>query len=434
MKLINSYKVLKEYRSDPLAFIKKCFLNNGHTTHLKIFHKELIIISKPEDVLHVLKNNHAAYSKGRTTKALQQFLGKGLITSDDMVSWKKQNRLIRPIMSVKSIFELAPKILDTSLKFVPEFQTGEVNNAFTQMNRLTWRIILETLFSQESTREMDAWLEDILRLMEIVTDKTRSAIPLPFWVPTASNREMKRIIERFNNYVFKLIKDRRISDKKNDLIQLLIDAQDDATSVMTDHEIRDEVMTFLMAGHETITNTMTWLLIEIAKNRQYRSQLEQEADEFFKNRDFQALSDAVWSTAVIDETLRMWPPVWLFMRQAEKEDQIGKVWVPVGANVVLAPILSHHAPDLWVRPEQFRPERFFERKKIPQGAFYPFGLGPRACIGAFFAGLEAKIILATMVHHFEWELDTHEPQISNAGITLRPVNNIQMKFRRRKHV
>jgi cytochrome P450 len=431
MSLIQSYKILKEYRSDPLAFIKKQFKKNGHLSHLTIFGKDLFIISRPEDVMHVLKTNHAAYSKGRTTKALQKFLGKGLITNDDMDSWRKQHRLIRPIMNIKSIYDLAPKILKTTLEFVPEMVRAPEVNAFHEMNRLTWRIILKTLFSQEVTLAMDEWLHDILELMEMITNKTRSTIPIPAWLPTENNSKMKRIILKFDNYVYDLIKQRRRGEKKNDLIQLLIDAQEDGISNMSDHEIRDEVMTFLMAGHETITNSMSWLMIELAKNKSCRKHLETEAREFFDKQDFESLNNAPWLSAAIDESMRMWPPVWVFMRQAEKEDSIGGVKIPIGANVVLATYLSHRAPDLWEGPEKFRPERFFDKKKIIQGAYYPFGLGPRACIGASFAAVEAKIILATMIHHYDWDIVDETTQTSSAGITLRPTNNVMMKFRRR---
>src|SRR5690606_15799465 len=127
------------------------------------------IVSDPDDVMYVLKTNHAAYSKGRTTKALQQFLGKGLITNDDPESWRKQHRLVRPTMNLRGIFELAPKIQEVVERFVPEMDRTPTVNAFHELNRLTWRIILKTLFSQEVTLSMDRWLDDILDLMEIIT-------------------------------------------------------------------------------------------------------------------------------------------------------------------------------------------------------------------------------------------------------------------------
>jgi cytochrome P450 len=432
MSLLNSYRTLKEYRADPLAFIEKMHRQQGHSVYLNIFGKHLFIISKPEDVVHVLKNNHGAYTKGRTTKALRQFLGNGLITNEGN-SWRKQHRMIRPVMNPKSVLEIAPKILSTTAEFIPLLSSREVTDTFHEMNRLTWRIILKTLFSMEVSNEMDAWLEDIVDLMRIITSKTRSSIPVPFWIPTKNHRRMREIIRKFDGTVYKLIEDRRAGEKKQDLLQLLIDTQEEGLSQMTDHEIRDEIMTFMMAGHETITNSMTWTLMELAKNPSYILKLRDEADAFIKDQNFDTLNSSIWLTAVIEEAMRLWPPVWVFMRQAETQDKIGDMIIPPKANVVLAPFLSHRADDLWKEPLKFFPERFLpeEKKKIPSGAYYPFGLGPRACIGAYFAGMEAKIILATVVHHYDWELLREEPQRNEAGISLRPLNNVMMKFRRR---
>jgi len=430
MNIFSSYQTLKDYRQDPIGFIKSCYKNNGHTTHLKIFGKNLFIISHPEDVLHVLKTNHSSYSKGRTTKVLAKFLGNGLITNDNVNTWRKQHRLIRPLMNLKSVLDFAPKIFEVTSNFIDELEGDEVNS-FHQMNRLTWRIILKTLFSQETNPEMELWLQDILALMDLVTKKTRSALPLPFWVPTKDHRRLKAIIKKFDDYVYRLIEERRRGEKKNDLIQHLIDAKEEGVSEMTTKEIRDEVMTFMMAGHETITNSLSWLLIEVAKNKDYRGHLERESDEFFQQKDFSKLNEAPWLGACIDEAMRLWPPVWVFMRQALRQDQVGKFSIPAGSNVVLAPFLTHRSEDFWTEPNKFRPERFLDKKNLSQGVYYPFGLGPRACIGASFAGVEARIILATLVSKFDWSIIDPKEQEYIPGITLRPKNNVMMNFRRR---
>ena len=433
MGLIKSYQTLKAYRQDPLGYIIKLHEQFGHRIHFNVFGKDVFIISRPEDVIHVLKTNNTAYTKGRTTKALRRFLGTGLITNEGD-SWRKQHRLIRPIMNPKSVYEISPKILDTTLEFLPVLTDKKID-AFHEMNRLTWRIVLNTLFSQKISAEMDDWLEDILDMMKIVTAATRSSLPIPKWVPTKKNLRMKDIVKKFDNHVYGMIQQRRQGVTKQDLLQLLIDAREENGSAkMSDLEIRDEIMTFMMAGHETITNSMTWTLMELAKNKSYLDKLRNEAQVFFENRDFEILNSSPWITAVIDEVMRLWPPVWVFMRQAEEEDHIGEWTIPPKANVVLAPYLSHRAKDLWESPHEFMPERFLpeQKKKIVSGAFYPYGLGPRGCIGAYFAGMEAKIILATLVHHFEWDFAVPEqPQKNDAGISLRPLNNTLMNFRRR---
>lgn len=431
MSLFSSYKILVEYRQDPLAFFQKMFRENGHQTYLEVLGRKMIILSHPEDVMHVLKINHQSYTKGRTTRAIKTFLGNGLITSEGD-EWRLQHRLIRPVMNPKSIHELAPKMQATTEQFLNELVTDQPINSFHEMNRLTWRIVLNTLFSQEATKELDSWLDDVLYLMESITTRTRSAIKIPYFIPTSTHRRVKGIVDKFGNYIYRLLEERRQGEKRNDLLQLLIDIRDDSSKGMTDEVIKDQVLTFLMAGHETVTNTLSWFLITLAQNQKYLPRLQEEAAQFFKTMDYQALNASPWSTAVIDEVMRLWPPVWAFMRRAEKEDKVGEMIIPRKANVVLSPYLSHRAPDLWERPDDFFPERFMtDRKKISPGAFYPFGYGPRACIGGYFAGMEAKIILANLVHNFNWSIVDQSEQAYESGITLRPTNNISMIFKRR---
>ena len=432
MRLIHSYRTLKEYRANPIGFITKMHHLQGHKISLNIFGKKIFIISHPDDVLHVLKNNSNAYTKGRTTKMLRKFLGNGLITNEGE-SWRKQHKMIRPVMNLKSVFDLAPKIDSTVRLFMDEIKGGQEIDSFHEVNRLTWRIILNSLFSQTVTSELDDWLHDILDLMRIITRKTRSSIPIPFWIPTKDHLRLKEIIRKFDTHVYALIQERRSGSREQDLLQLLIDAQEEGTAKMSDQEIRDEIMTFMMAGHETITNSMSWALIELGKNSSYIGRIRKECSDFQKNSNFEDLNSLPLIGAVIDEVMRLWPPVWVFMRQAERDDHLEALSIPKGANVVLAPFLSHRSSDLWENPLTFNPERFLPeaKKKIPQGAYYPFGLGPRACIGAYFASMEARLILSHLVHHFDWEIKTIEPQEYEAGISLRPTNNIKMIFRSR---
>lgn len=426
MNIIKSYNLLRAYRSDPLGFMTKMHKEQGHRIVLNFFGKKIYVLSDPQDVLQVLKNNSQSYSKGRTTKLMGKFLGNGLVTNEGD-SWKKQHKLIRPMMNIKSVFELAPRMLETTKNFLSEFDSAHEIDAFHNMNRLTWRIVLKTLFTLDTSAEMDKWLDDVLDMMDFITTKTRSSLPLPFWIPTKSHLHMKSISKKFDDHVYKLVKERRSGEKKSDLLQLLIDAE------MSALEIRDEVMTFMLAGHETITNTMTWTLIELARNPQHKARLLSESDKFFASKNFEELHSAEWISAVIDESMRLWPAIWAFMRESIVPDTIGEYKIQPGTNVVLCPYVSHRSPELWETPEVFNPNRFLPdgRKKILPGAYIPFGFGPRSCIGSNFALVEAKIILATLIHHFDWEIKNIEQQKAYAGISLRPLNNVKMVFRRR---
>lgn len=432
MSIFKSYQLLRDYRKDPLSYFIYLYRKNGHRTDLQVLGKRIMLLSHPEDVLHVLKENNAAYTKGRTTKAIKEFLGEGLITSEGE-SWRKQHRLVRPVMNPKNVYELAPKMHFTAQEFLKDLPEGIQHNSFQAMNLLTWRIVLNTLFSQPATPDLDAWLNDVLFLMDSVTHRTRSLVKLPYWFPIKRHRRVKRAVKKFETFIYNLIDQRQNSEPVNDLLQILIEIKDeeDADARLSKQKIKDEILTFLMAGHETITNTMSWALITLAKNKQYLPKLREEADAFIKTGDVKKLNASPWHTAVVDETMRLWPPVWAFMRFAEKEDEVKGMKIPAKTNVVVSPYLSHRAPDLWERAGDFWPERFIETK-IKPGTYYPYGLGPRACIGAYFAGMEAKIILANLVHLWDWDIYLPSEQEVEAGITLRPTNNINMVFNRRK--
>lgn len=436
MSIFSSLAIIKNYRRDPIAFFQSEFAKNGHRSVLSILGRKMMIITHPDDVVHILKENYQAYSKGRTTKVLKEILGNGLITNEGE-SWRRQHRLIRPLMNPRSVQGFGEKIHSTVIQMLDEVKTGVPVDSFHLMNKMTWRIVLSTLFSQKATPELDGWLVDILFFMKLVTERTRSAIRLPFWVPTPKHLRVKAISRKFGNHVDKLTELRRhvgVGEKQRDLLQLLIDAEDEERPgvKMDPALIKDEVLTFLMAGHETITNTLSWTLILLAQHPEYRLKLKEEADQFVATKDYQQLNSAPWTSAVIDESMRLWPSVWAFMRKSLEVDRIGDFIIPKNTDVVLSPFLSHRAPDSWERPLDFYPERFMSKNKIPPGTFYPYGLGPRACIGSHFAGLEAKIILANFIHRFDWSIETTELQKYEANITLRPMNNTVMIFKERK--
>jgi len=403
--MIKSYMTLKEFLKDPLEFISQVSKNQGPVAHMTFFGKHLYLVSSPEDVTQVLKTDNQIFIRGKALKEMQKFLGKGLITNDGD-EWRKQHILIRPTMAAKNVIKLA------------------------------WRIVLRALFSQPSNDEMDDWLTDILEMISIVTSKIRSPLKIPLWMPTRKNRRFKSILKKFDNYVFELISSRRSGERKEDFLQFLLDAHEEGVEGMTDQKLRDEVLTFLMAGHETVTNTMTWALIELGKNKDYIELLQQEAKAFECTKDFDQLLSAPYLGAVIDEAMRLWPPVWVTRREVSKETVVNGKSIPKGATVLISPYLSHRNPVVWIDPEKFRPERFLpeEKKKMVSGQFYTYGLGPRACIGMHLANLELRIILATIVSRYDWSILNPGPQECVAEITLRPKNNLHLQFRRRDAV
>lgn len=430
MRLIQSWKFFKTYRQDPLGTITTLLKQNDGRAILNIFGKNLFITSKAEDVNYVLKENAANYLKGRTTQKLQVLLGQGLITAEGE-TWRKQHKLIRPLMNTRGIIQLVPKMEEAIEYHFKNFSSTNQVDVSKEMTLLTWRIVLNTLFSvtPEQAKENKA-LDDILDAMEAITKRTRSLLPIPFWVPTQKNRKLKKTILEFDRFVYSLIKKRDSSDQMpNDLLSLLLKARD-GDQKMSEKQIRDEMITFMMAGHETVANSMTWLMILLSENPAYFEKLQTELEQ---NKDITSIEEQLTKLhlhkAAVDESQRLYPPVWIFMRESISDDNINGVQISKKTNVVVVPFASHRSNEYWDRPEVFYPERFYSEKNKP-GAYFPFGLGPRACIGFNFATYESILILKFLIKNFRWKINHHTKQNFNAGITLRPISNTEMTLER----
>jgi cytochrome P450 len=312
-----------------------------------------------------------------------------------------------------------------------DFPRSKDINISKEMTSLTWKIVLNALFSVDDKNKDEEWLEGILDVMEAVTARTRSVLPIPFWVPTRKNLKMKKTIEQFNQFVYKLIKERKESTHlPNDLLTLLLGAKDQGDQ-MNEKQVRDEMITFLMAGHETVANSMTWLMILLSENPEYIGKLQAELKQVDHISNFEEkIQNMPLHRACIDESQRLYPPIWIFMRESIAEDSFNSIDIKKGTNVVVVPYVSHRSAEYWDHPNNFRPERFMEQTKFKPGSYYPFGLGPRACIGFNFATYESVLILSYLVKNFSWKNKKPEKQSFNAGLTLRPTSNTEMKMDR----
>ncbi len=430
MSILDSIKFIQEYRREPLKKMQNLLHKEGRAL-VTIFGKKLLITSIAEDVNYVLKENAANYLKGRTTQKLQILLGQGLVTAEGE-TWKKQHKLIRPLMNTKGIIQLIPKMTEVIEYHFSETPKSSNINASEEMTLLTWRIVLNTLFSvgpKEASEGIKA-LDGILIAMDAITLRTRTVIPIPFWVPTKKNLQLKKTIKNFDQFIYSLIEQRRKSnDFPNDLLSILLKVRD-GEDKMSDKQIRDEMITFMMAGHETVANSLSWLMILLAQNPSYFEKLKTETESCAEHGSIEErLQSLSLHKAAIDESQRLFPPIWIFMRESINSDLINDISIPKKTNVVVVPFVSHRSSRYWESAESFKPERFLNTKPIT-GAYYPFGLGPRGCIGFNFATYESILILEHLIKNFKWSITKPEEQSFYAGLTLRPTNNIEMKLER----
>ena len=421
---------LLPYLSDPWAFVNKITESSGSRVQLKMLNKRVFLLSNPTDITEVLQNHAEHFSKGRTFKKLKLLLGEGLITSEGSL-WRHQNKMMRPVFSIKNILNQKDVIQQVVQKHC-RWETGQVIDVHHEMNKVTLNIIAQTLFDIDLSAQAALLLQDVEDMMHFLMGRVRSVVSLPLWVPLPANKKFLIAKKRFDDLVYRMIRERRESGaKKNDLLQLLLDTRSDDSEAMGDQQIRDEIITILMAGHETITNSMTWALILLCQNPSYQKLLSDEVKDWKQGTEGDLFfSQQNLHQCVMDESMRLWPPVWAFMRQCQTPIKVGEIQFNSNDIVFLMPFFAHRSSSFWEKAQDFFPERFYAKTQITPGAYLPFGLGPRMCIGKMFAQVEAKILLSFLMEHYRFELLDLQPQKVEAGITLRPLNNTQMRIKK----
>ncbi len=298
--------------------------------------------------------------------------------------------------------------------------------------QLTMRIVAKVLFSVEVSEDAQK-VASALNLLMRHTSGLRMIMPPPLrHLPLPALVKMKRAVRELDAIVDRIIHQRRASgEDTGDLLSMLMAARDEDGSAMSDRQLRDEIMTFLLAGHETTAVSLSWTLYLLSQNPEAGNKLRQELDAVLAGRtpQLEDMARLPYTDKVVKESMRLYPPAWSLARTTAKEIEVGGYRLPLGANVVMSPWIMHRDPRFFDRPEQFDPDRWTAEatQKLPRFAYFPFGGGPRLCIGASFAMMEATLLLATIAQRFQLNLVPGHPVTAQPGITLRPRHGIRMK-------
>jgi cytochrome P450 len=400
---------------------------------------DFITIHDPEDIRHVLVGNHRNYVKSRNYQGMKMVLGEGLVTSDGD-HWRRQRKLAQPGFHRERLAGFVDTMVECTRDRIEAWGSRDGDtpvDVHHEMMELTFRIVGRTLFSMELGEHADAVGPAIKIALDHANAQVENMWPVPTWIPTPANFRFRRAMKALDRLVFDIIETRRRDGGDHaDLLAMLMSATDESgTERMSDRQLRDEVLTLALAGHETTANALSFTWYLLSKHPEVERRLFEEVREVLGDADptLADLERLEYTGWVVNEAMRSYPPAWMFERQALAADELSGHRIPKGAIIGICPWSVHRHPGLWENPEGFDPERFSpERSKgRPRYAFIPFGGGPRTCIGNHFAIMELKILIAMIARRKRLTLVPGEEPELDPGITLRPAHGIRMRLRSR---
>ncbi len=419
---------------DPLGYFTKIVREYGDVVGLRVLNFRILLINHPNDIEEVLVNHPRKFVKGRVLQANKRVFGKGLLTSEGDF-WLRQRRLAQPAFHRARIAGYASTMVEYTERLLHEWQNGEERDIHKEMMRLTLQIVGKTLFDADVERDA----QDVGKSLELLLElgaNFRRTIFIPQWLPTPTNLRFERAIRQIEKVLYRIIAEKRASGHDaGDLLSMLLAAQDEDGSRMTDQQLRDEAITLFLAGHETTANALSWTWWLLAQNPGVETKLHAELRAVLGGRapSIDDLPKLVYTNHVITESLRLYPPAWGTARTAIEDLEIAGYAVPKGSGVSFVQWTVHRDPRWYEAPEEFRPERWEGDllKRIPRFAYFPFGGGPRQCIGNSFALMEAALILATVAQQYRFRLVEGHPVTPLASITLRPRHGIRVTLESR---
>ncbi|AXE20212.1 cytochrome P450 [Runella rosea] len=430
---------------NPLGFLEKMqkeFRGAG-LVRLNLVNRDFILVLNPEDTKHVLQENNRNYHKSEAYKVLAIFLGNGLLTSEGDF-WRRQRKLTQPAFYKQRLALMVAMMNDEVTNLVQRWEQHEKTetlNMSEEMLNLTLKIVTQALFSTDVKHRLGGISESLNEIMHFADNTLKSFIRLPLYVPIPRNLRFKRAVKKVESVIYSIIEGRRQELKHNpevrynDLLDMLIHTQDEETGeTMTDQQLRDEVTTIFMAGHETTANALSWAFYLLTKNGDVLHKLREEVKTVLGEEGmptFENVRELKYTFQVVQEVMRLYPPAWVMGRRALGADQLSGH--PIGPNTyLLLPIyLLHRDPLHWQKPHEFYPDHFLPEnvKQRPTYAYIPFGGGPRMCVGNNFALMEMQIVLALLVRKFDFLLVERKDAVADPLVTLRPKKALKMNIK-----
>jgi cytochrome P450 len=419
---------------DPLGFATHCTRTDGDVVRIRFGPVVYYLLSHPNDIEYVLRSNHRNFIKDRGTRFLSSTLGQGLVTSEGEF-WRRQRRLAQPAFQLDQVQKYGSVMVDCTQRLLDEWQPGTTRDVHADMMRLTMEIVARALFSSSVAGKAGL----VARALEEIMKYWAGPAGLFAWwprLPTPGNYRYRRALRQIDAIILETIARRRAEPAwQDDLLTRFLNARDEEGVPMSDRQLRDELVTLFLAGHETTAVALSFCFYLLARHPETDARLTTELNEVLGGRlptvaDLPRLRFAGW---VVQEAMRLYPPVPGIGREALADCTIGGYTVPRGAQLTMFQWIVHRDPRWYDDPEAFRPERWDDdlARKLPRCAYFPFGDGPRVCLGNHFALTEAVLVLATITTRFRLEVAPGHSLTLFPSITLRPKGGIPMVVRER---
>lgn len=428
---------LPAFARDPLAFLLGTASTYGPVVPLRFGRTRAYLLSDPAHIEEVLVSKRRSFVKAKSLRALRRLFGDGLLLGEGD-AWLRQRRLAQPAFHHERIASYAAIVVADTQRMLVSWSDGGTRDVHAAMKRLTVGIIAKTLFGADVADTADWFGTALDAAMQLHAGGRGLPRFLPEWLPLRVHRRYRRLIREVDTTIFEIIRRRRASDEdRGDLLSMLLAARDEEGdgSGMSDEQLRDEVMTLMLAGHETTANALTWAWVLLAQHSRVAERLADEVGAVLGGRPAAAadVRRLRYTEAVVQETMRLYPPAWNIPREAIEHVVIAGHGIPAGTLVLMSQWVMHRDPRFFDSPEEFRPERWTDGllARLPRFAYFPFGGGPRVCIGASFAMMEAILALATIAQRFEFALAPDATFAVWPAMTLRPRGEVAGRLRRR---
>lgn len=429
--------VLPKFASDPLTFLLKLSQTHEEIARFSLGNREFYFVNHPDAGKHIMVDNNKNWRKGYGKLPL---IGNGLVASEGDF-WRRQRRMMQPAFHRDRIVRMADDMADEAVKMLarwePFAKRAEPLDIYSEMLHATMAVITRTMFGTDVEDQFDVLSQSFTAALEFMNQRMMSPISIPESWPTPVNRRYHDAKQKIDEVVFKTIADRRSGKTQgDDLLSMLLEARDDETGEgMTDQQLFDEIATIYFAGHETTATTLSWMWYLLSKNPAYERLMHEEV--------MRVVGDATPSAAhvphlhytrmAIEESMRLYPPAWMFVRTANEDDVVCGFKIPKESKAMISPYVMHRDQRWWDNPEGFDPERFTPERSANRHkhAYIPFAAGPRMCIGNQFSMMEAQLIAAAVVQKYRLQLVPGEKVVARPVATLRPSPGVLMRLQPR---